>query len=108
MEGTEGPPPEEAIGQMGIGYWISQALRTMAVLGLADHLAAGPRTADELAGQSGAHAPSLDRRLRALSVLGLCARDGEGRVHLTQLGELLRSDAILDMSLDGLIDDERG
>ena len=93
MESTEGPSPEEAVGQMALGYWISQALRTMAVLGLADHLSAGPRTVDELAGQSGAHAPSRDRLLRALSALSLCARDEEGRVRLTQLGELLRSDA---------------
>jgi O-methyltransferase domain/Dimerisation domain len=93
MESTEGPPPEEAVGQMALGYWISQAIRTMAVLGLADHLAAGPRTVDELAEQSSAHAPSLDRLLRALCALSLCARDAEGRVRLTQLGELLRSDA---------------
>ncbi len=93
MEGTDGLPPQEAMVRMVIGSWISQAIRTMAVLGLADHLAAGPRTADELAGESGAHAPSLDRLLRALSALGLCVRDDEGRVRLTPLGECLRSDA---------------
>jgi hypothetical protein len=92
MEGTDGVPPEEAIGQMATGYWISQVLRTMAVFGLADHLAAGARTTEELGEQSGAHAPSLDRLLRALSALGLCVRDDEGRVRLTQLGERLRSD----------------
>lgn len=93
MEGTGRVPPEEAMVQMVVGYWISQAIRAMAVLGLADHLAAGPRTTDELSGQSGAHAPSLDRLLRALSALGLCARDDERRVRLTPLGERLRSDA---------------
>jgi hypothetical protein len=97
MEGTEGPPPEEeAIGQilqMATGYWISQALRTMAVLGLADHLSAKPRTAHELAEQSNAHAQSLNRLLRALCALSLCTRDGEDRIGLTRLGELLRTDA---------------
>ena len=63
MEGTDRPPPEEVIDQMATGYMISQAIRTMAVLGLADHLCAGPRTVDELAGESGAHARSLDRLL---------------------------------------------
>lgn len=92
MEGTGGAPPEETIGQMATGYWISQVIRTMAVFGLADHLAAGARTTEELSEQSGAHAPSLDRLLRALSALGLCVRDDEGRVRLTQLGDLLRSD----------------
>ena len=93
MEGTDRPPPEEVIDQMATGYMISQAIRTMAVLGLADHLSAGPRTVDELASESGAHARSLDRLLGALSALGLCVRDDEDRVRLTQLGELLRSDA---------------
>ena len=41
MEGTDRPPPEEVIDQMATGYMISQAIRTMAVLGLADHLSAG-------------------------------------------------------------------
>lgn len=93
MEGTDGVPPQEAMVRMVIGSWISQSIRTMAVLGLADHLAVGPRTADELTGDSGAHAPSLDRLLRALSSLGLCVRDNEGRIHLTPLGECLRSEA---------------
>ena len=103
MEGTDGLPPEEVIGQMAIGYWISQAICTMAVLGLADHLSTGSRTVDELAGECGAHARSLDRLLRALSALGLCVRDDEGQVRLTQLGELLRSDAPTSMKPNVLI-----
>ncbi len=103
MEGTDRLPPEEVIGQMATGYWISQAIRTMAVLGLADHLSAGPRTVDELAGESGAHARSLARLLRALSALGLCVRDDENQVRLTQLGELLRSDAPDSMKSDVLM-----
>jgi DNA-binding IclR family transcriptional regulator len=65
----------------------------MAVLDLADHLAAGRRTADDLARATGAHAPSMARLLRALVALGLCERDDAGRVRLTPSGEAMRSDA---------------
>jgi hypothetical protein len=64
----------------------------MAVLSLADHLASGPRTAADLAEETGAHAPSLARLLRALGALGLCERDDAGRFRLTPLGEAMRSD----------------
>lgn len=47
--GTEGLPPEAAVVRMGTAYWMSQAVRAMALLGLADHLLAGPRTVEELA-----------------------------------------------------------
>src|SRR5919112_2043844 len=77
---------------MATGYWVSQAVRAMAVLGLADHLASGPRTAADLAEATGAHAPSLARLLRALVALGLCERDDAGGVYLTPLGEAMRSD----------------
>jgi hypothetical protein len=91
-ENTDWLPPEKVLGQMVMGHWASQAIRTMAVLGLADHLAAGPRTTDELARESGAHAPSLARLLQSLCALGLCVRDDKGWVRLTPLGELLLSD----------------
>jgi hypothetical protein len=64
----------------------------MAVLGLADHLATGPRTVDDLAEETGTHAPSLARLLRAVVALGLCERDDAGRVRLTALGKAMRSD----------------
>jgi hypothetical protein len=90
--GTEDLPPRAAVSQMATGYWVSQAVRAMAVLGLADHLASGPRTAADLAEATGAHAPSLARLLRALVALGLCGREATGRFRLTPLGEAMRSD----------------
>jgi len=91
--GTEGLPPREAVLQMLNAAWISHAVRTMAVLDLADHLAAGPRTPGELAEATASHAPTLSRFLRTLAALGLCATDDEGRVRLTPRGEILRADA---------------
>jgi O-methyltransferase domain/Dimerisation domain len=90
--GTDGLPPRAMVSQMATGYWTSQAVRAMAVLGLADHLAGGPRTAEDLAEATGAHAPSLARLLRALVALGLCERDDAGGVRLSPLGQALRSD----------------
>lgn len=90
--GTEGLPPREAALHLLSAGWVSHAVRAMAVLGLADHLATGPRTTAELAEDSGTDAPTLARLLRTLEALGLCATDG-GQVHLTPQGELLRSDA---------------
>jgi DNA-binding MarR family transcriptional regulator len=90
--GTDGLPPRAVVSQMATGYWTSQTVRAMAVLGLADHLATGSRTAEDLAEETGAHAPSLGRLLRALVALGLCEREAAGRVRLTPLGEAMRSD----------------
>ena len=90
--GTDNLPPRAAVSQMATGYWVSQAVRAMAVLSLADHLASGPRTAADLAEATGAHAPSLARLLRALVALGLCGREATGRFRLTPLGEAMRSD----------------
>ena len=87
-----GLPPGQAIRRMAEGYQVSAALRTMVVLDLADHLAAGPRTVVELALSTGTHAPSLARLLRALVALDLCAYDEAGRVLLTPLGDTLRAD----------------
>jgi hypothetical protein len=93
VTGTEGLPSRAAMQWLVTASWISHAVRTMAVLGLADHLAAGPRTVDELAATTGAHGPTLGRFLRTIAGLGLCATAEDGRVRLTPLGELLRADA---------------
>ena len=57
--GTEGLPPRAALMQLIIGSWITHAIRAMAELDLADHLAAGPRAAVELAEATGTDAPTL-------------------------------------------------
>jgi hypothetical protein len=91
--GTEGLPPREAVQQLLNAAWAAHAVRAMAALGLADRLAAGPRTPGALADATGAHAPTLARFLRTLAALGLCATEADGRVRLTPRGEVLRADA---------------
>ncbi len=90
---TDGLPPRAAVQRMVATYFISHVVRTMAVLGLADHLADGPRTVAELAAATDTHPPTLARFLRAAAALGLCTTEENGYVQLTPRGELLRSDA---------------
>ena len=75
------------------GYQLSAAIGTVARLGVADALATGPLQPRDLAGRVGADPSSLERVLRALDDAGLFKRLEDGRVALTALGGLLRSDA---------------
>ncbi|MFJ3906163.1 methyltransferase [Streptomyces sp. NPDC090025] len=68
------------------------AIRVAATLRIADHIAAGRRTAAELAETVGAHPGALDRLLRYLAVRGVLEADEDGRYGLTALGEPLRED----------------
>ena len=49
----------------------SARVRALPMLGVADHLVAGPAAAEVLAGHTGAHAPSLRRLLRTLVSVGV-------------------------------------
>jgi hypothetical protein len=75
------------------GYKITQAIHVAAVLGLADHLRLGPRSADDLATAAGAHAGALHRLLRTLSAVGVFTEHDDGCFSLTPMGEALRADA---------------
>ena len=91
--GTENevPPPVTMMGLV-MGYWISQAVGVVATLGVADHLANGPRTCDELGGEVGADPKALYRVMRLLASIGVFAQAGPGSFELTSLGDTLRSD----------------
>ncbi len=72
---------------------LSQVICVAAELGVADLLADGARTSDDLAEATRTHAGTLYRLLRALASVGLL-REEEGRLFaLAELGEPLRSDA---------------
>jgi hypothetical protein len=74
------------------GYRASQAIHVMVVLGIPELLAAGPRSSEELAEDSGAHAPTLYRLLRALTAVGVVEEHDGGRFSLTPYGEPLRNE----------------
>lgn len=71
---------------------VPQAIHAVAVLGIADLLAVGPKSSDELARATGSHARTLSRVLRTLVAAGIFAEDKAGHFHLTALGQPLRSD----------------
>ena len=85
-------PPGLALYQIGIGHYFSRALYLAAKLELADALAAGPRSAEELARATETDASSLRRVLRLLVSVGVFAESADGRFSNTALGELLRAD----------------
>jgi hypothetical protein len=59
---------------------------------LPDLLAAGPKTADELAAATGTHAPSMRRLLRGLAAWELVVEKGDGRFAATAVSEMFRAD----------------
>ena len=74
------------------GYQLSAAVGAVARLGVADALAAGPVEPPELAARVDADPLALMRVLRALEDAGLFTTLEDGRIALTKLGELLRTD----------------
>ena len=90
MQAHELPPPVRMVELLG-GFRVSQALYAAAALGIADQLVAGPAPAEALAGQVGAHAPSLHRLLRTLASVGVFTEPEPGVFALTPLGQTLTS-----------------
>jgi hypothetical protein len=97
--------------------WTAQACSALAALGLADLLAAGPRTSADLAAAADLDRVALKRMLAALADAGILRQTAADRFELSPVGEYLRSDvpgsvhgtAILYgtevyRSFDGLID----
>lgn len=76
-----------------LSYNTTQMLYVAAKLGIADLLAAGPQSSDELAAAVKAHPRSLYRVLRALTHVGVFAEEAQRHFRLTPMAELLRADA---------------
>src|SRR5688572_25962845 len=87
----EGPPPEAQIAEILLSQLAPRLAYLAATLKLADHLADGPKTAEQLAPLTGTHTPALYRVLRALAGLGFFTEDAEHGFALRPLGAILRS-----------------
>jgi hypothetical protein len=85
--------PGERLRGLIDGFWIVPVISAAAQLEIPERLAAGPKDSQTLAAETGAHAPSLHRLLRALETLGLCSEVGGGKYELTDTGQLLRADS---------------
>ena len=75
------------------GYWLSQAVGVAAHLGIADALAAGSRTSEELGKELSAHPKSVYRLMRLLTSIGVFSQDSGDHFTLNPLGETLLSGA---------------
>jgi hypothetical protein len=74
-----------------LGVVRAQVLHAVAVLHVADHLADGVRTAQEVAEREGSDARATYRLMRAAASLGVLSYEGERRFGLTGRGHLLRA-----------------
>jgi O-methyltransferase domain/Dimerisation domain len=82
--------PAGRLARLTDGYVVTQLLWVAAELRIADALADGPRTAEELATQVGADAGVLRRVLRGLAAEEVLEDLPDGRFALTDTGLLLR------------------
>ena len=85
--------PHREMTGMIFGFCVSQIIRTAAELSLADHLAAGPLTAQEIAEREGSAPGTTLRLMRACAAFGLLTTDEADRFHSTPLLDTLRTDA---------------
>lgn len=88
---AKGMPPQVKILQMMNAYRLSQSISVAAKLGIADLLADGPKSSEELAQATGTHAQSLYRVLRALASFGIFAEDETGLFGLTPRAAMLQT-----------------
>src|SRR5262249_30866655 len=88
---ASGLPPQVVLYQMASGHYLSHALALAARLGIAEHLADGPRDARQLADATGTHEPSLRRVLRLLVTAGVFEERKDGSFAQTPVSESLRA-----------------
>lgn len=82
--------PDARLARLTDGYVVTQLLWVAAELRIADELAGGPRTAEELAEKVGADAGALRRVLRGLAAEEVFEELPDRRFGLTATGDLLR------------------
>ncbi len=84
-------PPEVALTQIMFGALATQALYVPAKLGIADLLADGPKSIEELATATDTHAPSLYRIMRAVASVGVFTEQDDRKFALNPIAETLLS-----------------
>ena len=84
--------PAQHIIRLAFGFAVSQALRVVADLEIADRLAAGERSVDDLATETCSHADALYRVMRLLAAEGVFRETDARHFGLTEIGKALRSD----------------
>lgn len=80
--------------RMILSKWVSKPIYAAAELGIADLLAAGPLTSEELARLTRTRPDALYRLLRALASVGIFAEGDERSFRLTPMASLLQSGSL--------------
>src|SRR5215208_2726903 len=100
MTQTAGPTEhtqDDALSQQLLrmlqGYFLTQVVHVFATLGMADHLADGPKTGDALARLTATDHDALRRLLRTAVGFGLLEEQRPDSFAVLPLGALLRSEA---------------
>src|SRR5262245_65205914 len=83
------PLPGQHLLSLSTAYRASQLLYVAAKLGIADVLANGSRTADEIAGAVDASPDAMARTMRGLVMLGVFDQQEDGRFALNEVSQLL-------------------
>jgi len=86
-----GPADAAALMDQLLGHVRIQILHGVAALHVADHLATGARTAQEVAEREGTQPRATYRLMRAAASLGVLSYEGNRRFGLTGRGHLLRT-----------------
>ena len=98
MEPNALPPPAQLM-KFIVARWISKPIYVAAELGIADMLADGPKSIEELAQASQSHAPSLYRMMRALASVGIFFETEAKQFELTPMAEYLKTGAMRSIAL---------
>ena len=86
-------PPSASVLDMTMGFATAQTIFAATRLGIADELADGPLTTDELAARIGAEPAATHRLMRALAMQSIFTERPDGRYAMTSLAQALRSDS---------------
>lgn len=95
------PTPEavQQAFQLMTGHLVASAVNIAARLSLSDRLAERPRTAEDLAQETGTNPDALYRLMRALSGLGVYEEQADRTFTLTPVGAALREGPVRNMAL---------
>jgi hypothetical protein len=98
MKPNELPPPAQLM-KFIVGKWISKPIYAAAELGIADILAEGTKSIEELAQITQSHSSSLYRMMRALASVGIFFETEGKRFELTPMAEYLKTGAMRSIAL---------
>jgi copper chaperone CopZ len=90
---TQAPPVHIGMLQLLNGVRVAGAVSCLAQLGIPDLVEDGPRSAEELASQTGTNPQALYRLMRATACVGVLAEGPDGTFSETPMSAVLRSNA---------------